>query len=317
MMRAARTRQSGIAAITAVLIVAVAASAAAVMLAQQSATLDQARLIASRAQADQYALAGLDWARGVLLQDLQSAGSVDSLDEGWAQPIVGLPVERAMVAGAIADEQGKFNLNNLVNAAGQKSDADFLVFQRLLASLGVSPELAQAVLDWIDADDELSGNAGAEDAYYLGLPRPYRAANAPMAQVEELYRVRGFDAATIAKLKPYVTALDRGTLVNVNTAPAPVLAAVLGDKVGADQVARLVARRKAQALRTTSEVATIVGADVGPALQMLDVKSGFYSVLVQVNQDDVQLSIEALVKRTAAATGGTPGAWVVWRRTRT
>ena len=316
MMRS-RHRQSGIAAITAVLIVAVAASAAAVMLSQQSATLDQARLIASRAQADQYALAGLDWARGVLLQDLQSAGSVDSLDEGWAQPIVGLPVERAMVAGAIADEQGKFNLNNLVNAAGQKSAADVAVFQRLLASLGLAPELADAALDWIDADDDVSGPAGAEDAYYLAQPRPYRAANAPMAQVEELYRVRGFDAATVAKLKPYVAALERGTLVNVNTASPVVLAAVLGDRVNADQVERIVERRKVRPLRSASEIAAITGADVSPALAMLDVKSGFFSVLVQVDQDDVQLSVEALVKRTAAATGGTPGAWIVWRRTRT
>jgi len=317
MMQRSRHRQSGIAAITAVLIVAVAASAATFMLAQQSAMVDQATLVASRAQAERYGEAGLDWARGVLMEDARRAGAIDSLDETWARPVVGMPIERAIVAGAIADEQGKFNLNNLVNAAGQKSDADFAVFQRLLASLGLAPELAQAALDWIDPDDDLSGNGGAEDAYYLGLPRPYRAANAPMAQVEELYRVRGFDAAAVAKLKPYVTALDRGTLVNVNTAPAAVLAAVLGDKVSADQGGGIVERRKAQAFRTTSDVATVAGTDVGAALQMLDVKSGFFSVLVQVNQDDVQLSIEALVKRTATATGGTPGAWVVWRRTRT
>ncbi|HZZ94353.1 MAG TPA: type II secretion system minor pseudopilin GspK [Usitatibacter sp.] len=313
----ARRRQSGIAAITAVLIVAVAASAAAVMLAQQSATLDQARLIASRAQADQYALAGLDWARGVLAEDLKSAGSIDSLDEGWAQPMVGLPVERAMVAGAIADEQGKFNLNNLVNAAGQASAPDLLVFQRLLSSLGLAPELAQAVQDWIDADDDLAGNAGAEDAYYLALPRPYRAANAPMAQVEELYRVRGFDAPTVAKLRPYVTALDRGTLINVNTASVPVLAAVLGDKVGTDQVARLMERRKLQPFRTTAEIPALIGTEATPALAMLDVKSAFFSVLVQVNQDDVQLSMDALVRRTPPGSGGVPGATLVWRRTRT
>jgi general secretion pathway protein K len=317
MIRRARARQSGIAAITAVLIVAVAASAAAVMLAQQSATLDQARLIASRAQADQYALAGLDWARGILAEDARSAGAVDSLDEGWAQPIAGLPVERALVSGVIVDEQGKLNLNNLVNAAGQRSDADFAAFQRLLASLGLAPELAQAVLDWIDADDDLAGSAGAEDAYYLALPRPYRAANAPMAQVEELYRVRGFDPATVAKLRPYVTAIDRGSLVNVNTASPQVLSAILGDAVPADRVAQLVERRKTRPFASTAEAAAIVGAQAAPGLAMLDVKSGFFSVTVQVAQDDVQLSTDALVKRTLPASGGVPAAWIVWKRART
>jgi len=309
-----RARQSGIAAITAVLVVAIAASAASVMLAQQSATLDQARLIASRAQADQYALAGLDWARGVLDADLRSAGNVDSLDEGWAQPIVGLPVERAMVAGAITDEQGKLNLNNLVNAAGQKSDADMLVFQRLLTSLGLAPDLAYAVLDWIDADADLSASAGAEDPYYLALARPYRAANSPMAQVEELYRVRGFDAATVAKLRPYVTALGRGTKVNVNTASIPVLAALLPN-VNADKIAALVEKRKQSPVRSLPDVTALLGSEANPALAFMDVKSAFFAVVVQVAQDDVQLSLDALVARTPPA-GGPPGTWIVWRRTR-
>src|SRR5262249_43961563 len=148
----------------------------------------------------------------------------DSLDEPWAKPIVALPIERALVAGAIADEQGKYNLNNLLNGT-QKSAADVEILRRLLASVGLDPDLAHAVLDWIDPDGDISGNGGAEDAYYLSLPKPYRAANQPMAQVEELYRVRGFDAAAVGKLKPYVTALPGRTPLNVNTASALVIAA--------------------------------------------------------------------------------------------
>ena len=68
-------RQRGVAAITAILIVAVAATAASLMLAQQSAMLDQTMLVASRAQADVYSQAGLDWARGVLAQDARTSGT--------------------------------------------------------------------------------------------------------------------------------------------------------------------------------------------------------------------------------------------------
>ncbi len=303
-------RQRGLAAVTAILVVAVAASAATLMLAQQSAMLDQATLVASRAQADLYAQAGLDWARGVLAEDARSAGAVDSLDEPWAQPIVGLPIERAVVAGAIADEQGKYNVNNLLNGT-QKSAADVEIFRRLLGALGLDPELAYAVLDWIDADGDLSGNGGAEDAYYLSLPRPYRAANQPMVQVEELYRVRGFDAAAVAKLRPFVTALSGRTPVNINTAPAEVLAAILPE-VASGKLAQFVKDRRTRPFRAKDQIATWAKeSPVATVNDNLDVKSAFFSVRIQVAQDDVQLANDALVQRGQNAVTA-----VVWRRPR-
>jgi general secretion pathway protein K len=290
-------RERGLAVVTALLIVAVAASAAALMLSQQSAMLDQVAMVSTRAQADAYALAGIDWARGVLAED-QRKGGVDSLDEGWAQPIAALPVERAVVSGLIVDEQGKFNLNNLKAPSGQ----DLLAFRTLLNSLGLpAEELLQAVQGWV-------GPEGAESAYYLSLPRPYRAANREFAQVDELYRVRGFDAATVAKLRPFVTALP-GTqrAINVNTAPDAVLMAI-GATAG--QVADIKARRATKAFQQVSEFATMV-----PTLPQgttgLDVKSSFFSVSVQVAQDDVRLATDALVQRSDT---GPPV--IIWRRPR-
>jgi general secretion pathway protein K len=311
-----RRRESGVAAITAVLIVAVAASAAAFMLAQESATLDQAMMVAARAQAEQYAQAGLDWARGVIAQDAAAAPDVDSLDEGWAQPMVGLPVERAVVGGDIADEQGKFNLNNLV-VANHRSDDDVAIFGRLLASLGLAPELADAVVDWIDADSDLTSGAGAEDAYYLSLPRPYRAANQPMTQVEELYRVKGFDAAAVAKVKPYVAALPASarTAINANTAPALVLAAAL-PTIPRTAIDDMVAKRTAKPFRSVAEVgAWALAIDRTASTAALDVKSAFFSVRVRVAQDDVQLADEALVQRTIS-TGKPAMVAIVWQRPR-
>jgi general secretion pathway protein K len=284
------------------------------MLAQQSATLDQALLVAARAQADEYAHAGVDWARGVLAQDALAGGDVDSLADGWAQPIAALPVERAVVSGEIADEQGKFNLNNLV-VGSHRSDEDVAIFGRLLASQGLAPELADAVVDWIDADDALASGAGAENAYYLSLPQPYRAANRPMAQVEELYRVKGFDAAAVAKLLPYVTALPAATrtAINANTASAALLAAVL-PTVPREAIDRKVAERADKPFRTEAEVAQWVASiDRKASAAGLGVKSGFFSVRVRVAQDDVELGTEALLERIALP--GKPIATaIVWRR---
>jgi general secretion pathway protein K len=302
-------RQRGVAAITALLIVAVAATAASIMLAQQAAMLDQTMLASSRAQADVYAQAGLDWARGVLAQDARSS-STDHLGEGWAQPIAGMPIERAVVAGAIVDEQGKFNLNNVIDGT-RRSEPDIALLRQLLAQVGLSPDLADAIVDWIDGDDDVSGAAGAETAYYLGLPRPYRPANAPMVQVDELYRVRGFDPAAVARLRPYVTALRERTAINVNTTSDTVIAAALG--TSRTRAASLLAQRNTKPFADKAAfIARAGAAGLNPVVD-LDVKSAWFSVLVQVAQDDVQLATEALVKRDPAVRGSVA---VAWRRPR-
>jgi len=297
-----RRRESGIAALTAILIVAVAATAATMMLSQQAAMLDQTMLVASRAQADQYATAGLDWARGVLSQDARSS-TIDALDEGWAKPIVGLPVERAVVAGAIADEQGKFNLNNMVDA-GRRSEADIALFRQLLTGLALSPELAEPVVEWILPN--------GPDAYYLALARPYRSAHGPLTQVDELHRVRGFDARAVERLRPYVTALPDRTSINANTVSERVLAAAFG--VDSAKIAAIVAERDKKPFESKGAFTTRLGADTLIAVNDFDVSSRWFSVLVRVQQDDVLLGTEALVKREASSAGGTTT--VAWKRPR-
>jgi len=300
-----RRRQSGIAALTAILVVAVAASAATMMLSQHSAMLDQTMLVASRAQAEQYAVAGLDWARGVLAQDARSS-EMDSLDEGWARPIVGLPVERAVVAGAIADEQGKLNLNNLVDR-GRRSEPDIRLFRNLLSALDLSPELAEPVVEWMLPN--------GSDSYYLSLPRPYRSARGPISQVDELYRIRGFDARIVQRLRPHVSALPDRTKLNANTATERVLAAAFGNN--AERIAGLVAERRKKPFETAQAFQQRVSQENLTAViatSDFDVKSGWFSVLVRVQQDDVLLGSEALVRRGDAREGGTTT--VAWKRPR-
>ena len=305
-----RATQRGVAVVTAILVVAVAASAAAYMLATQSATLNQTALVAARAQADLHAQAGLDWARGILAEDAR-ARAVDTLAEGWAQPLMGLPVERAVVSGSIADLQSRFNLNNVVKD-GRRSDADVQVLTRLVEALGLDPSLAIAVLDWVDADADLAGNGGAEDAYYLSLPSPHRAANRPMAQVEELYSVRGFDAKAVATLRPFVTALPSRTPVNANTAAPEVLAAILAE-LSREEIGELVASRRARPFKDRADLKARAKKAAPAAIDNdLDVKSDHFLVQVAVAQDDVQLATEALVARAVPGTAR-PTA-IIWRR---
>ena len=88
-------------------------------------------------------------------------------------------------------------------------------------------DLADAVVDWIDADDDLSGGAARKTRYYLAPAAPLSRRQPPMVQVDELYRVRGFDATAVARVKPVRDARCRArTPVNVNTALGVVLAAM-------------------------------------------------------------------------------------------
>lgn len=77
------------------------------------------------------------------------------------------------------DEESKINLNTATE--------DML---RVLP--GINRARAQAILDWRDKDEQAHPQ-GAEDGYYLSLPRPYKARNGPFETLEELLMVRGFN----------------------------------------------------------------------------------------------------------------------------
>lgn len=62
--------------------------------------------------------------------------------------------------------------------------------QLLMGLPGMTEEIADAILDWIDEDEE-PREFGAESDYYSQLPNPYRALNEPLQSVEQLLLVRG------------------------------------------------------------------------------------------------------------------------------
>ena len=216
--------QRGIALITVILIVALATTIASFVAWRQQVWTRQVENLRDASQAAAVARAGVDWV-GVILSEDRRKNQVDHLGEEWATRIV-LPVERGQVAGAIYDSQARFNLNNLVRG-GQASQVDVAVFQRLLTTLELPATLTDALIDWLDADSLETGADGAEDAYYLALPEAYFPANRALVDVAELLLVRGYDQTVLDKLAPWVCALPNPTPVNVNTASAEILAAVI------------------------------------------------------------------------------------------
>ena len=86
----------------------------------------------------------------------------------------------------VVDEAGKINLNALlrIDTTGQ------VAHDMLMKLPNMTEEIADAIIDWIDADDTARAN-GAESEYYQALIPPYRCKNGPLDSLEELLLVRG------------------------------------------------------------------------------------------------------------------------------
>jgi DNA uptake protein ComE-like DNA-binding protein len=86
----------------------------------------------------------------------------------------------------LENESCRINLNSIKTDQGAEKTSQ----QILMALPGMTEEIADAILDWIDPDDEPRAN-GAESEYYSTLDPPYAPKNGPLDTVEELLLVRG------------------------------------------------------------------------------------------------------------------------------
>lgn len=134
------------------------------------------------------------------------------------------------------DSRARVNLNR----------AGHLELQRLFDGAGLTTaeadSLADAILDWRDADD-LRRPRGAETPEYRSLRPPSPPKNAPFDAVEEVAGVWGMSAERFRRMAPYLTVSGDGR-VNVNTAPGPVLLTIPTIDEGAAQA---LIRRRARA----------------------------------------------------------------------
>lgn len=301
-----RMRQRGVAIVLAMGVVALAAMAAAAIIVSQSTWARQVELTTDHIQARAVLLAGADWARA-LLSDDRRLGNVDHLGEPWALRLPPLPVENGELVGQIEDQQGAFNLNNLVTQ-GKINVAQLAHFRNLLATLGLPDQLADALADWIDEDGQPQPRDGAEDAYYLALDPPYVAANRPLIDVGELALVRGFDDNVRARLRPYVTALPGLAAVNVNTAPAEVIAAVI-DGLDLSGAQLLVAQRDRAYYRSSDDFLRRLPRGAEAAAGDIGVSSDYFLATLRVTIGGAQARGQALLARGAS---GWPE--IIWRK---
>ncbi|HLQ46738.1 MAG TPA: hypothetical protein VK137_18485, partial [Planctomycetaceae bacterium] len=103
---------------------------------------------------------------------------------GWGNS-VSTSVHSAIRYG-LSDESAKLNLNTLPLGKQQRK----LARTRLLALPGMTRQTADAILDWMDSDDDPS-EFGAETAYYAAQQPAYRPKQSRLECLDELLLVRG------------------------------------------------------------------------------------------------------------------------------
>lgn len=240
---------TGAALVTVLLLVSVMALGAAVTFDALGFSIKRASAQRQYDQAGYYAMGGEKLAISAA-ESLSSSGAV-LLDPR----LVSFEIEGGRIDGVITDASNCFNLNSLV----QRRDigtyvanaSTALAYRRLMIALGFSDrqaeQLSAALIDWIDTDTRPMPS-GAEDYDYAALDRPYRAANALIADMSELHLIQGYAPDVMALLNPLLCNHDTTapSVINVNSLTvdhAPLLVGLIGGNFSIEDAVELILSR--------------------------------------------------------------------------
>ncbi len=220
-----RTSDAGVSLLNVLVVVAVGAGLVQVMLSGQETALDQLERSTALAQADSLAHSGVASVAAALRRDMIDAPDTDHMSENWAQSVQQrVELDFGSFEVSVTDAQGQFNLNLLQDGA--------FIEQRLFASLLAALDLPEALSRQISRSISQSG---------------------PLNSKFELVG-RGIAEADMVRLAPHVTAYDRLSAINMNSATEPVLAALLSNAAAARS---LYARRQAKGYLERSDLVAL------------------------------------------------------------
>ncbi len=280
--------------ITALLVAALAAVMVSGMLWQQWSMISREQASRETAQARWLLRGALDWSR-LILREAQATSQVTYLGQPWSVPLAEASLGTFLAArnggsgaladtwleGRIVDAQSRFNLFDLA-PTGTPVDAAVQTLQRLDTLLGLAPTVADTIVQGIAA-----ANAGA-----LGNNPD---APLPLRTLGDLARLSPQVAQALPTLAPYVTLLPTATPVNANTAPAPVLAAVLD--IAPDAAAQLVQARKQKYFDTVSAVTKGLNLTGPTSNPDISVNSSFFEAIARIRIGHFEYAERALLQR--------------------
>jgi len=260
-------------------------------------------------QASYIAQSGVEVARALIQDD---DPSYDSLDERWAQFAVFAYLSHRFFTdgnftGQIVDESSKFNMNGLIDPYGNVDPKKKDQLQRLLELLGYNPEVMDAILDWLDPDDQRRP-LGAEREYYMALKRPYPPKNGPLDSLGEMLLIKGIDSSIFygtdqrEGVRNYLT-IYSDRKININTASLPILLS-LSAQVDKTMAQAVLDSRREKPFRSPEDLRSIPGwGAVYPQISSeITVQSNYFSSEVQGNYHDSRAIVQTVIRRAGKQT---------------
>ena len=262
-----RTNVTGVALITVMLVVALAAIIATQMLARLQLQVQRTTNINFNQQAYWYAMGAEAFAKRVLFTAFNKEKDTTHLGQVWAQGKTTYPVDYGEISGEITDLQACFNLNALrtppENGSANKKAPSRVAFEKLIVALNLegvdnfeAEYMADALTDWLDENESITGSGGAEDSDYASKEFPYLAANSYLASINELRVIEHFSVEVIEKLKEYACVLPNSNMnkININTIAEDkpeILVAMLG--ISQNEASQALSNREDEGFKTVDD----------------------------------------------------------------
>ena len=316
-------RQQGVAVVTALLLTTLAITIVASLFWQQQVqvrSIENQRLQLQK----QWILRGaLDWTRLILRTDASGPMSgVDHLGEPWATPLAETRLDQyvenasadgdasdAVLSGGIVDAQSRFNLTNL-RLSGQSGQEEVVAFAKLLTNLRQNPALAKATATAMQAEQGAAASA-TDPSSVLGTAAATTATTTTASTgsdtsqplnilyVDDLLAVPGFTPEVLEAIRDFVVVLPTPTLLNVNTAPAEVLAAKIATLSLADAAGAVATRETAWFKDTTDFEARVMQRKPTTGISTT---TNYFLVNGNVRLNRATMRMQALVERNGTTT---------------
>lgn len=316
------THQQGTVLVLVLLIVALVAALSVKFAAQYQLGLARAETRWHGAQARSF-LEGTEEVAKLMFATADIDQSQDYLGEPWGSEV---PIEDDGVSGIarLTDATSQLNLNDLATnftpekpvGSPERYSEQQRRFIRLLQTFPDIPlgqdqaeYLLEAVVDWMDPDENESGQGGAESNYYQSMPEPYLPANALFKTLDELRLVRGFNEnpLLVMRLMPFVTVLPQsGVGMNINTMElrSPVdkginnLLLTINDQASLSPASESEAQQAIKARPETGFAqGDIQNAFPGKSVDQLNAKTAFFWLNASVQLVDQRRSMRSLMTR--------------------
>jgi general secretion pathway protein K len=259
---------SGVILVNVLVTLAIGSAITVLMVTSQDSLLDRTARAAAAVQAEALAIGAETSVTVALQRDMIQAPEADHFGEPWA---LAAQQDVALVTGqfsiAIEDAQSRYNLNNLAGTGIVQSQ----IFSRLVRDLGLPNAVAATIVNHISQ----------------------------RGPVSDLAEVPDFPVGAAEILRPHVTALPFETGLNLNTANAVVMGAVLGNRAAARQLVQI---RERAGFLTREDLAQVGVLATGGT----DFTSQVFDITSAAQVDDVTVTLRSrVVRRTGLVVAET------------